>query len=325
MARLIDKLLNHSFKPSRFSKGIASLAMAEVIAADNVANFYFKESSKSKWEMTDFPNIAPPFEKFFIEFRIPSQMNVDGKIIESPRHLRGMEGGCLFIVIDTKNTPDDFPTELKSNERIQAALDKSDIRWQISCLPFIAIGGVIWEPVCAYTFAVSSLGVGIYEVDGKYIFSTAVDMDMADYQAKRVGVEKNTYVNALRDLASTVLDPALLAISFMHCKNVSLRKENAPPKLAKAYQKKHGRPLISYHVLDIEPMKKVLRTEGESQKTGLKQALHICRGHFKDYSKGGGLFGKYKGLYWWDSTVRGSVSEGIVDKDYAVKSPKAQA
>ena len=76
---------------------------------------------------------------------------------------------------------------------------------------------------------------------------------------------------------------------------------------------------MTFKTLEIEPMKRILRTEGQSEKTGLRQALHICRGHFKDYSKGGGLFGKYKGLYWWESQVRGSVSEGTIVKDYSVK------
>jgi len=70
--------------------------------------------------------------------------------------------------------------------------------------------------------------------------------------------------------------------------------------------------------LEIEPMKKVLKSEGNIDEVGLQRALHICRGHFKDYSNGKGLFGKHKGLYWWDSTVRGTESEGKIIKDYNI-------
>lgn len=122
-------------------------------------------------------------------------------------------------------------------------------------------------------------------------------------------------------LLSQNVYPALLAISFMHCKNVTLKKQAIPKGLVKKAQKKHGYTPVRYHVLDIEPMKKVLRYEGNAEKTGLKMALHICRGHFKDYSKGSGLFGKYQGLYWWDSHVRGSIEEGVVVKDYNVNPP----
>jgi len=108
----------------------------------------------------------------------------------------------------------------------------------------------------------------------------------------------------------------------MHCKNVQLKTQIPPAPLSKKYQKKTGRPLVKYKVLEIEPMKKVLRTEGQSETLGLKHALHICRGHFKDYSNGSGLFGKYKGLYWWESTVRGNPANGVVIKDYNVNPPQ---
>ena len=68
-------------------------------------------------------------------------------------------------------------------------------------------------------------------------------------------------------------------------------------------------------------MKKVLREEGKSEETGLKHALHICRGHFKDYRDGKGLFGRYKDIYWWESQVRGNGEHGVVLKDYNVNEP----
>ena len=53
-------------------------------------------------------------------------------------------------------------------------------------------------------------------------------------------------------------------------------------------------------------------------KSSVRNALHFVRGHFKDFSHGGGLFGKYKGLYWWSPRLRGSASSGIVKKEYMV-------
>ncbi len=46
--------------------------------------------------------------------------------------------------------------------------------------------------------------------------------------------------------------------------------------------------------------------------------MHIVRGHFKDYRNGGGLFGKLKGLYWWDMHVAGDISNGQIVKDYSI-------
>lgn len=116
----------------------------------------------------------------------------------------------------------------------------------------------------------------------------------------------------------------LLAISLMHCKNVTVDPGPArSPKMVKAWTKRHGRPPLRFHTLTIEPMRRVLRESGaESRGTGLRHAMHIARGHFKDYRDGSGLFGKRHGLYWWDAHVRGSRDEGVVTKDYRVAKPE---
>jgi hypothetical protein len=122
------------------------------------------------------------------------------------------------------------------------------------------------------------------------------------------------------DTLNPQIFPALLALSFLHCKNVRRVENVPPPKLDKAYQKRHGRPMVRYYTLEIDPMKEILRREGRSEEVGLKKALHICRGHFADYTEKG-LFGKHKGVYWFDSHVRGTSKQGIVVKDYDVKAP----
>jgi hypothetical protein len=53
---------------------------------------------------------------------------------------------------------------------------------------------------------------------------------------------------------------------------------------------------------------------------GLKRALHICRGHFKDYTKRG-LFGKIHGVFWWSEHLAGALQRGLVKKEYSVRPP----
>jgi hypothetical protein len=74
--------------------------------------------------------------------------------------------------------------------------------------------------------------------------------------------------------------------------------------------------LTRYWVLDIEPMKRVLASDGEAAQHGLRHALHICRGHFKTFTPDAPLFGKLTGTYWWADHVRGAAELGEVDKDY---------
>jgi hypothetical protein len=45
---------------------------------------------------------------------------------------------------------------------------------------------------------------------------------------------------------------------------------------------------------------------------------HICRGHISDYTKGNGLFGKYKGKFYIPQHWRGDASAGRIEKDYEV-------
>ena len=111
--------------------------------------------------------------------------------------------------------------------------------------------------------------------------------------------------------------PALMALTFLHCKNVTVQDKTPPPTLSNKREKRHGQPLVSYKVLQIHAM-----TEAIRRSTGLGTAqhgnpLHICRGHFKDYREIG-LFGKHKGIYWWDHFIRGRVEQGVALKDYSV-------
>jgi hypothetical protein len=120
------------------------------------------------------------------------------------------------------------------------------------------------------------------------------------------------------DMSVHAMNPALLALSFMNCKNVEVVRHD-PPTPTPRQQRHLKKPLLRYHTLNIEPMKRVLRTEGgATESSGLKRALHICRGHFANYTDKG-LFGKYFGRFWVPAHVRGTIEEGIVAKDYAVK------
>lgn len=96
-------------------------------------------------------------------------------------------------------------------------------------------------------------------------------------------------------------------------------EHNPPYKVQQKRIKQNKAPLTKYYTLDITRPRAILKSEGNIDEVGLQRALHICRGHFKDYSKGKGLFGKYKGLYWWDSQVRGTEEAGRIEKDYNIK------
>lgn len=121
---------------------------------------------------------------------------------------------------------------------------------------------------------------------------------------------------------AAALAPCLMAISFMNCKNVAV-SDNEPATRKKSELRAYRGPMVRYKTLEIEPMKKVLRTEGRSEEVGLKRALHICRGHFSTYSEDKPLFGRSgaHGNFWIPAHVRGTTERGVVVKDYAVQPP----
>jgi hypothetical protein len=152
------------------------------------------------------------------------------------------------------------------------------------------------------------------DADGKYVDMDS-SWDFIDKEELRV-LSPQSQQNRVF-VAHALLYPLWLAISFLHCKNVTTGKvDPCHPQGKKKASMQCQR--VHYHMLDIHPMREVLRREGNQDTTGLKQALHICRGHFRDYSQGRGLFGKHKGLYWFDQHLRGSSEYGVVVKDYTI-------
>src|SRR5262245_37452556 len=115
-----------------------------------------------------------------------------------------------------------------------------------------------------------------------------------------------------------------IASSFMSCKNVQLIENQAPRHERRQRERECNPPLTKYYTLEIEPMKKILRTEGKSKEVGLKKALHICRGHFAHYTPDKPLFGKVSGRFWIPAHVRGSKEAGEIKKDYKIKIPQKE-
>lgn len=118
----------------------------------------------------------------------------------------------------------------------------------------------------------------------------------------------------------TLMLPFFWSFGFMHCKNVSLDAQ-AVSRQVRRQAERRGTPVLDCRVLNIEPMRRVLRDEGKLSEVGPRKALHICRGHFKTYTEERPLFGKIGGTFWWEGSIRGSLMKGEVAKEYEVSPP----
>jgi hypothetical protein len=111
---------------------------------------------------------------------------------------------------------------------------------------------------------------------------------------------------------------ALTAVCFAHCKGVRVADHVVPRQQRRAAERAGRPPLVTYKTIDIAPVTRVLRDEGQIEKTGLKKALHITRGHFAHYTQDAPLFGKYTGTFFRPMHLRGTASAGVSLHDYRV-------
>jgi hypothetical protein len=225
--------------------------------------------------------VAPPFEWFWVDCRSPNRFSLHS-------------WGVLVHGLDVP------PDQAQDGER-----------WLLrASLVFETRKGDPWGPVGTFVVPVAPDG-HLWPRDDEGRGS------VFGYPASCVGEDDDQEL-WIEELPQYLFS-ALMTVSFLHCKNVDRIEVEPSEKLSRAYQRRHGRPLTRYWVLDIEPMKRVLARDGQAEQRGLGHALHICRGHFKTFTADAPLFGKMTGTYWWADQVRGASDLGVVDKDYRVR------
>lgn len=109
---------------------------------------------------------------------------------------------------------------------------------------------------------------------------------------------------------------------LINCKNIEVINHLAPEKLNKKREAKGLTPLFTYHTLHVKVFKQKRKAFESVDPTNIHNRVHLCRGHFKEYTAEAPLFGKYTGLWWWQPNIRGQNRKGIVMKDYEVNTER---
>jgi hypothetical protein len=118
--------------------------------------------------------------------------------------------------------------------------------------------------------------------------------------------------------ASGVITSIYCILTLLNCKNIGAETVHPPEKLQKKRAKLNHTPLFSYKTLCLDMNKKKYACSNKPHQGGSTR-VHLCRGHFKRYTKEAPLMGKHTGLYWWQPQVRGSHKHGAIEKNYKVK------
>ena len=329
---MFDRVRRHGIKRdgSGWETDTADLVLrgmvdCEVFSIDNVGTYWANAAGGQVVRANDLPTLAPPFRRLWLEYGwpyvdvgsnpvaghvfSPDRFTAETDADELQRAARGIIRSVGVFIAATDAYSDPAYVDTLCQE--MPAGDRERVRWLLHVAPLVEAtkGRPASRPSAMLTFPLDSDGAAL-GVDGGVLKAiTATDhVNAADHQA-------------LCALAGMFVSPALMAISFMHCKNVRVVDQTPPAKASKIHQRKHGHGLTKYKTLEIDPMRETLRGKGRIGEVGLKQALHICRGHFKTYTEDRPLFGKKTGTYWWPQHVRGEEKSGRIVKDYSVRPP----
>lgn len=211
---------------------------AVVISAEEVADYVTTlDADKDLIEIVD--RVAPPFAKMFVEFqRRPNNLKLDswGVLLSGERN--GHDGWALRVA----------PVgEWKRGHPVG---------------PLIRSGVLV--DASGHIRSSEDIADELFGSDrpGDRTNLWPVMTEVPDLP------EETTYSFARS--AFYLVAPALFAISLMHCKNVGTRPVDPPERLSRKHERKHGRGLTRYYVLDIAPMRQILDTEGEARTRGLR-------------------------------------------------------
>lgn len=106
-------------------------------------------------------------------------------------------------------------------------------------------------------------------------------------------------------------------LRFLSCKNIETQDNLPSLKLNKKRKKTGKQELFTYKTLVIKPIGK--KQESQAAQGLWDNRIHLCRGHFKEYTTKKPLFGRITGRFWWQPSVRGRSRDGIVMKNYKIE------
>lgn len=274
-----------------------TIAGCSVIVADNVGTYFYEHPQQYWTYREDFPNSAPPFSSFFIELGRPGRLVLeDGD--GPPGDWMPDRWGFLFSAVDAGSVP--YISVLPSGEMVHREVVGA--RWYLKVELITAVGLKPDYPGFLKWFPVGEHGEILEDPP-----SGLLGPHLPSEDRKEIG-----------DTLACLFPPALLALSFLNCKNTTLRPVEPDPEINRERRAAHLAPFVRYHTIDIEPMRRVLGTEGRVGEVGLRRALHLVRGHFATYTPDRPLFGKVAGTFWVPSHVRGSAERGAVISDYRI-------
>ena len=315
MNRMIDRhpeLAMFNEMPQTIRKKFAAVDIT------NVSDWFFADSPKTDWDIeTDFPCIVSPWMIAWYESQMPNAINENGFVRKCL--FRGRYGiAVLSIPVPEKFRDDcireDFLWSLAiTGLRTGQKLDSKRGKYEDSSVIGKRAG---W---------LQTAMISLEPHDHRKPIWMGTCLDYLDEDGKVIGGATrwigagNDSLRALlmRDGGHQFVLALYFAISLLHCKNVTTREETEHHGIAGRQYLPQGCG-ARFKTLEIGPFKSRAESETGTRKEKISKALHLCRGHFKQFTEENPLFGKYVGTFWWAMHMRGDAKYGEVVKDYKV-------
>jgi hypothetical protein len=278
------------------------LGDATCVEASNVARFFDDSylgdgSFDSFW--TDLKCLVPPHRKFFVEW--------DQPCIPTAKRM-----GMLFVAC--------APYEAESVARsiIGAGARSTPEK----------IAEFRKDPRCRWIYLTMDFLEFAHKNDGEHISGLRGPFHVGTISVAEDGELLNFWMSHAsahlpKDESMQVAAASLVAwttLSMMNCSNIEQIEHRVPEPFQKSRVKSGKKPLVSYRTIRVDLGKTPRAIAAESLPgEGTTPRLHKKRGHIKDYRGGKGLFGRYKGIWYWGPILAGSEEEGVVVADYEVR------
>lgn len=203
--------------------------------------------------------------------------------------------------------------EPAAREGVLVALDQREDSNDLIGFAFIGIPGQKVNPTCSFRFSLNMEFKVETDDDGK-LKRPAIGF-------LNEGLDRNV----CQDFITTYPALVMNTLAYLSCKNVSLAARDNEPAAVRRAIKRHGGNAESYryHVLIVRPPG--AKSDAPAEEIGV-MPRHICRGHFSEYGPDFGkglLFGKYAGRFYIPPHMKGDRKNGIVEKDYEIRSDLA--
>jgi hypothetical protein len=324
--RFCDILLRNPHVTQDFKE---ELKKAVIVEATNVSDFYFSDPQEH-WHFKDFPCTVPPFPLCWLDFTAPPIVSEEHGEIP----WRRMNGGNApeqwgFLCLSQKLAPEERLLYLQSTiwkkypELYFPHL--GSLFWGVQLLLFFPEKGPEYLYWYFSYFLDEDGNIVMINEEDSLSLSVIMDPKLHDYLDR---IEKLHGYEAMEKFKVQMYDgvcpfwhTALLAFSFMNCKNIELT-EIFPEKVIphnKAQKRRGEKPFqpLAYKVLNISPLRKSSETIGAREAVvRAKMRGHFVRGHFATYTEEHKLFGKYTGRFYRPMHRRGST--GNIEKDYKI-------